>query len=162
MYLFVKSKQIQAYLLISYPKCIILFILFRSLLYSLNSKSWKPVHKICLIRCYGHRTLLCAFDLSPVYTYLCLLQHFAMTSTLRYIISHMCSFVLLETLLQDKLLANWAKGQFICSFLRHCQIPFDRPVLYDFIYMRNLKKDKWTHITKQKQNHRYREQTGGY
>ena len=75
----------------------------------------------------------------------------------------MCSFVLLEMFLQDKLLVNWAKGKFICSFLRHCQIPFDRPVLYDFIYMRNLKiKDRQTHITKQKQNHRYREQTGGY
>ena len=35
-------------------------------------------------------------------------------------------------------------------------------ILYDFTYMWNLKKqDKWTNITKQKQSHRYREQTAG-
>ena len=47
-------------------------------------------------------------------------------------------------------------------FLDNGKSPSTRPVLYDFIHMQNLKKDKWTHITKQKQNHRYREQTGGY
>ena len=33
---------------------------------------------------------------------------------------------------------------------------------YDFTHMWNLKKKKRTNKTKQRQTHRYREQTGGY
>ena len=36
-----------------------------------------------------------------------------------------------------------------------------RQILYDFTRICNLDK-KWTNITKQKQSHRYREETGGY
>ena len=38
----------------------------------------------------------------------------------------------------------------------------ERQIPYDFTYMWNIKnQNKWTNITKQKQTHRYREQTGG-
>ena len=38
----------------------------------------------------------------------------------------------------------------------------ERQILYDFIYMWNLKKknNKWTNMTKQKHGYKYREQTG--
>ena len=39
----------------------------------------------------------------------------------------------------------------------------ERQILYDITYMRNLKKyNKLVNITKKKQSHRHREQTGGY
>ena len=37
----------------------------------------------------------------------------------------------------------------------------ERQILYDITYMWNL-KNKWMNITKQKQTHRYTEQTSGY
>ena len=37
----------------------------------------------------------------------------------------------------------------------------ERQILYDFTTCGIQKKKKWTNITKEKQSHRYREQTGG-